>query len=121
MSHGTPPLVWARESRALANDVIEASRRAGADSDYLSRLQTDCRRHIGRSTANQFIWNRLRGASRAQAWSWIGGCLSYLSLSLNPTVSSRLAAALILPREPLRRLLLSGAARLAGSRGTNAV
>ena len=31
MSHGTPPLVWARESRALANDVIEASRRAGAD------------------------------------------------------------------------------------------
>jgi len=121
MSHGTPPLVWARESRALANDVIEASRRAGADSDYLSRLQTDCRRHIGRSTANQFIWNRLRGASRAQAWSWIGGCLSYLSLSLNPTVSSRLAAALILPRETLRRLLLSGATRLAGVRGTKEV
>jgi len=114
MSHGTPPAVWARESRWLANEVIEASRRAGADSDYLSRLQTDCRRHIGRSTANQFVWNRLRGASRAQAWNWVAGCLPYLSWS--PRVLSRLAAALVLPREPLRRLLLSGAARLAGAR-----
>jgi glycosyltransferase involved in cell wall biosynthesis len=116
MSHGTPPVVWARESRLLATEVIEASRRAGADTDYLSRLQTDCRRHIGRSTANQFVWTRLRGASRAQAWNWIAGCLPYLSW--NPTVLSRLVAALVLPRETLRRLLLSGAARLAGARGT---
>ena len=114
MSHGTPPVAWARESRILANEVIEASRRAGADTEYLSSLQSDCRRHIGRSTANQFVWSRLRGASRAQAWSWIAGCLPYLSW--NPIVLSRLAAALVLPREPLRRLLLSGAARLAGAR-----
>jgi glycosyltransferase involved in cell wall biosynthesis len=119
MSHGTPPAVWARESRLLANEVIEAFRRAGADTDYLSRLQTDCRRHIGRSTANQFVWTRLRGANRAQAWNWIAGCLPYLSW--NPTVLSRLVAALVLPREPLRRLLLSGAARLAGARGTKEV
>jgi glycosyltransferase involved in cell wall biosynthesis len=118
VSHGTPPVVWARESRLLANEVIEASRRAGADTAYLSRLQTDCRRHIGRSTANQFVWTRLRGASRAQAWNWIAGCLPYLSLSSSPTVLSRLTAALVLPREPLRRLLLSGTARLARSRGT---
>jgi len=119
MSHGTPPVVWARESRWLANEVIEASRRAGADGDYLSRLQTDCRRHIGRSTANQFVWNRLRGASRGQAWNWVAGCLPYLSWS--PRVLSRLAAALVLPREPLRRLLLSGAFRLARARGATGV
>jgi glycosyltransferase involved in cell wall biosynthesis len=117
MSHGTPPAVWACESRGLANEVIDASRRAGADANYLSRLQTDCRDHIGRSTANQFVWSRLRGASRAQAWSWVAGCLPYLSWS--PNVLNRLAAALILPGELLRRLLLSGAARLAGTRGTN--
>jgi glycosyltransferase involved in cell wall biosynthesis len=121
MSHGTPPAVWARESRGLADEVIDASRRAGADANYLSRLQTDCRRHIGRSTANQFVWSRLRGASRAQAWSWVAGCLPYLSLSLSPNVLSRLAAALILPGELLRRLLLSGAARLAGTRGKQIV
>lgn len=119
MSHGTPPVVWARESRLLANEVIAASRRAGADTGYLSRLQTDCRRHIGRSTANQFVWTRLRGASRAQAWNWVAGCLPFLSWS--PRVLSRLAAALLLPRETLRRLLLSGAARLARARGTKKV
>jgi glycosyltransferase involved in cell wall biosynthesis len=114
MSHATPPVVWARESRCLANEVIEASCRAGANGDYLSRLQTDCRRHIGRSTGNQFVWNRLRGASRVEAWNWVAGCLPYLSWS--PRVLSRLVAALVLPRETLRRLLLSGAARLAGAR-----
>jgi glycosyltransferase involved in cell wall biosynthesis len=119
MSHGTAPAVWARESRDLANDVIDRSRRAGADANYLSRLQADCRHHIGRSTANQFVWCRLRGASRAQAWNWLSECRPYLEW--NPMVLSRLAAALILPRETLRRLLLSSAARLAGARNTKIV
>ena len=119
MSHGTPPVVWASESRELADEVIDSSRRAGADTDYLSRLQTDCRRHLGRSTANQFVWSRLRGASRAQALRWIAGCLPYLCWS--PNELSRLAAALILPSKLLRRLLLSGAARVAVTRGTKAV
>jgi glycosyltransferase involved in cell wall biosynthesis len=117
MSHGTPPTVWARESQLMANEVIEASRRAGADADYLSCLQSDCRRHIARSTANQFVWTRLRGASRVQVWNCIAGCLPYLSW--NPIVFSRLVAALVLPRETLRRLLLSGAARLAATRGAS--
>ena len=47
MSHGTPPAVWASESRRLADEVIEMLRRAGADRDYLSRLEADCRSHIG--------------------------------------------------------------------------
>ena len=118
ISHGTPPVVWARESQQMANEVIEASRRAGADPEYLSRLQADCRRHIARSAANQFVWSRLRGASRVQVWNGIAACLPYLSW--NPIGLSRLVAALVLPRETLRRLLLSGAARLARARATNA-
>ena len=119
ISHGTPPVAWARESRLLVDEVIEASRRAGADAEYLSRLQSDCRRHIARSTANQFVWSRLRGASRAQAWDWIADCLPYLSWS--PVVLNRLIAAVVLPRATLRHLLLSGAARLARARGTKEV
>jgi glycosyltransferase involved in cell wall biosynthesis len=118
VSHGTPPLLWARESQLLADNVIESSCRAGADSNYLSRLQSDSRRHIARSTANQFVWTRLRGASRAQVWNSMAGCLPYLSWS--PIVLSRLAAALVLPRKVLRRLLLSGAARLSRARSTTA-
>lgn len=114
ISHGTPPAIWARESRMLADEVIEASRQAGADAAYLSRLQADCRTYVGRSTANQFVWCRLRGASSAKACSWIASCLPYLPS--NPMVLSRLIAALVLPREVLRRLLLTGAAKLAKTR-----
>jgi glycosyltransferase involved in cell wall biosynthesis len=119
MSHGMPPAVWAKDSRILADEVLEASRQAGADKDYLSSFQMNSRRHIARSTANQFVWARLRGAGRIQAWRWIPDSLPYLSWS--PTVLSRLVAALVLPRETLRRLLLSGAARLAVARGTKDV
>lgn len=119
MSHSTAPDVWARESRLLADEVIEASHRAGADSDYLSHLRADCRRHIGRSTANQLLWTRLRGASRLQAWNWLAGCFPYFAW--NPTVLSRLLAALVLPPQALRRLLLSGAARQVAARGTAVV
>jgi hypothetical protein len=114
ISHGTPPAAWARESQLLADEVLEASRRAGADKDYLSRFQSNARSHIGRSTANQFIWSRLRGASRMQTLKWIPASLPYLDW--NPTVLSRLAAALIIPRKMLRRLLLKSAAKQAKSR-----
>ncbi|MGA7294141.1 MAG: glycosyltransferase family A protein [Terriglobales bacterium] len=114
MSHGTPPAVWASESRRLADEVIEMLRRAGADRDYLSRLEADCRSHIGRSTANQFVWTRLRGASRTQAWNWIGSCLTYISW--DATVLSRLAAALVFPQDTLRLIVLSAASRLATTR-----
>ncbi len=121
VSHGTPPAVWARESQTLANEVIEASRQAGANADSLSRLQANCGRHIARSTANQFVWSRLRGASPAQAWSWIGDCLPYLWPSLHRTVITRVAASLVLPRGTLRRLLLAGAAKLAEKRSSKKV
>jgi glycosyltransferase involved in cell wall biosynthesis len=120
MSHGTPPVIWANESRSLADEVIDSSRRSGADSGYLSRLQADCRHHVGRSVANQFIWTRLRGASRRQTWSWIPDCIPYLS-SCTPIALSRLAAALLLPRELLQRLVLAGAARLAEDRETKSL
>jgi glycosyltransferase involved in cell wall biosynthesis len=114
ISHGTPPAAWARESRLLADEVIEASHRAGADSTYLSRLQDDCSSHIARSTANQFVWTRLRGATRNQVWNWVPDSLPYISW--NWVTTSRLAAALLLPRVTLRRLLLSGASKLAAGR-----
>jgi glycosyltransferase involved in cell wall biosynthesis len=110
ISHGTPPLVWAREAQQLADEVFDGARRAGADSNYRSRLRSDSRRHIARSTANQFIWSRLRGASAMRACGWVPSCLPYLSVS--PTAWSRLIAALLLPRGTLKHLLMSGAAKL---------
>jgi glycosyltransferase involved in cell wall biosynthesis len=117
ISHGTPPLVWAREAQLLADEVLDGARRAGADNGYCSRLRSDSRRHIARSTANQFIWSRLRGASAMRAWGWVASCLPYLSSS--PTAWSRLIAALLLPRGTLRHLLMSSVAKLSRQPATD--
>lgn len=117
ISHGTPPFVWARESRLLADEVIAASRRAGAGSDYLSRLIADARQQVARSSANQFVWTRVRGASLKETWKSLFDCLPYLSW--NPKVLNRVAAALLLPRKLLRYLLLKAAARRAVARAAN--
>lgn len=109
ISHGTPPAVWGHEARLLADEVIEASRQAGADAGYLSRLRANCRHYVARSTANQFVWCRIRGAALALAWGWIWSCGSYLSSS--PSAWARVMAALLMPRASLRRLALGGAAR----------
>jgi glycosyltransferase involved in cell wall biosynthesis len=114
ISHGTSPIVWARESRLLADEVIEASCRAVASPEYLSNLKTACRSHIARSAANQFVWTRIRGASLSKVWAWSIECRPYLAWTF-PAVS-RLGAALILPRKVLRNELLKGAAKLADSR-----
>ena len=118
MSHGTSPAVWAGEQQVLVDEVLAASRSAGAGEEYLSRLAADCRQHVARSTANQFVWTRIRGASILSAWRWLPGCLRYLAPNL--TVASRMAAALLLPRGVLRSALLRGAEKQAASRGLTA-
>jgi hypothetical protein len=96
ISHGTAPSVWGRECRLIADEVSQASLRAGRDASYMSRLHAESRLHVARSTANQFVWSRLRGASSFRALGWIADSRPYLSSSL--TAWSRVAAALILPR-----------------------
>jgi hypothetical protein len=117
VSHGTSPVVWARESRLLADEVIQASRQGGASSDYLSKFEIASRQHIARSTANQFVWTRIRGASLLKAWQWSIPCLPYLSWNL--ATMSRLGAALLLPRNILRTALLMGISKLSASRTKN--
>jgi glycosyltransferase involved in cell wall biosynthesis len=114
ISHGTSVALWARESRLIADEVLEASRHEGASDSYMSRLLVDSRLHVARSTANQFVWTRVRGASAAKAWSWVPGCLPYLCW--NVAVLSRLGAALVLPQAALHALLLKSANNLAKAR-----
>jgi glycosyltransferase involved in cell wall biosynthesis len=114
ISHGTSPIVWAREVRLLADEVIEGSRKAGASAEYLARLRKACRQQVARSAANQFVWTRIRGASVGEAWGWSFGCLPYIGWNFRAL--SRLGAALLLSRDVLRNALLRGAQRLAASR-----
>ena len=114
ISHGTRPLTWAREQRVLADEILQSARRAGCSTDFLSQMAVNCKAYIARSTANQFVWTRIRGASLLQAWRWAIGALPYVGMS--PQALTRLAAASLLPRALLRRMLLSAAARMARTR-----
>jgi glycosyltransferase involved in cell wall biosynthesis len=114
ISHGTAPAVWAHDSQTTVDEVFALARQTGADAEYVSRLREDTRRYVARSAANQFIWNRIRGASPVQAWGWIANCIPYLSSS--PTAWVRVAAASLAPRSMLRNQLLSAAAKLAETR-----
>lgn len=114
ISHGTSPMLWASEARLLADEVFQASRQAGATPQYLANLKTACTNHIARSTANQFLWTRIRGASVSDAFTWSIACQPYLAWTLSAV--SRLCAALLLPRFLLRIALLRAAAKLANSR-----
>lgn len=110
ISHGTSPVVWAREARLLADEVIEGSRRAGASAAHLSTLGANCKRHVGRSTANQFVWTRIRGAGLVDESKWSIECLPYIGWNFRAL--SRLGAGLLLPGRVLRNALLRGAERL---------
>ncbi len=114
ISHGTAPVVWARESRELAERVLAQLHDSGAGPEFLSTLESACSRHIARSVANQFLWTRIRGAGRAEAWQQTIACLPYLSWDL--PVVSRLGAALLLPRKLLKHALLRAAAKQGASR-----
>jgi glycosyltransferase involved in cell wall biosynthesis len=114
ISHGTPPAVWARDSQTTVNEIFALVRQTGADAEYESRLRADTRQYVSRSAANQFVWNRIRGASAFQALGWIPSCLAYLSWS--PIAWSRVAAAVVAPPGMLRRQLLNAAAKRAENR-----
>jgi hypothetical protein len=114
ISHGVPAPEWAHECQLLGNEVLQASRAAGQSEAYIAQLKQAVRRHIARSSANQFIWSRVRGASMSQAWRWVPACMPYLTLSSG--VASRMGAALTLPRSALHHLLMKSARKLAASR-----
>lgn len=114
ISHGTSPIIWGREARVLADEVIEGLQRNGMAAEELQRLREQCARHVARSTANQFVWTRIRGAQPWEAVRWTVECLPYLALT--STTATRLGATLLLPRKVLYRALLRSAARMAASR-----
>ena len=114
ISHGTSPTLWAREIQVLVNEVTEASRKSGPSEEYLAKLRAASRQHVARSTGNQFVWTRIRGASVVDAWRWSFACLPYLAWNFRAV--SRLGAGLLLPQGVLRRALLRGAEKLAVSR-----
>lgn len=107
LSTGTPVTAWALETRLLADEVLQAW--PAAEAARLPQVRRDMQAFVARSTANQFVWNALRGAPRTGLWR----SLPVLAPLLRPAprVWPRLLLALALPRRWVRGLVLAAAAR----------
>ncbi len=109
LSSGVPVRGWAQETRLLADEVLAAYDNTGENSCEKSSLRRACIRFVARSTANQFIWNAIRGSSRCALIGTLPDCLPYVAG--DPSVWPRIVSALLLPRRLLKRLIIGAAAR----------
>jgi hypothetical protein len=111
LSAGTPVLVWAKETSLLTDEACARFQAARESPGERASLRRDCRAFVARSTANQIMWNAVRGSDRRLTLKNILDSMSYLTGGRFVWV--RAMAALILPRRWTRRLILRAAARLA--------
>ena len=115
-SCGTPVAAWAAEVEALAGAMSSVC--AAAMPTEASALRDIAAIFVARSTADQFIWNALRGASRGALLS----ALPRVRRQLGGGDSGkwlRIAAAIAAPRRLLRQRMLAAAMRKAAAvRGT---
>jgi glycosyltransferase involved in cell wall biosynthesis len=110
----TPVLSWAREVRQLADGVAGTLRRQGLAAAPMAAFQRDADRFVARSTANQFIWNALRGLPRRELLRAVFQAFRYLTGDI--LVWLRVMAGTVAPRWLIERQMLAAARRLAAGR-----
>lgn len=111
----TPVLDWAKETRLLA-DEVSTGLRGRLSTEELQTFERDAARYVARSTANQFMWNALRGASRLElARSALAG-LAYLSEIGNIVVWLRVFGGILAPGWLIEQRMLAAARRNARQR-----
>ena len=114
LSSGVPAPKWARETQLLATEVMAAFGDFPEGTETAAALQRDCARFIARSTANQFVWNSIRGVGKLRLVEYLGPCLPFLGRELQAW--PRVISALVLPGQWLRYLILRAAAKRAAQR-----
>jgi glycosyltransferase involved in cell wall biosynthesis len=110
----TPVLPWAREVRRLADGVAGTLQQQGIAAAPMAAFEHDADRFVARSTANQFIWNALRGTPRRELLRAVFPAFRYLASDI--MVWLRVAAGTAGPRWLIEQSMLAAARRLARSR-----
>ncbi len=109
---GSSVLPWARDTRRWVDDIVaacEASEMSGAAREKLRRHASQ---FLFRSTANQFVWQALRGVRRTSLLKSLWPAVRYLH-GPDPSPWIRVVAALLAPRWLLRQRMLAEARRRA--------
>ncbi|HEX8169098.1 MAG TPA: glycosyltransferase family A protein [Thermoanaerobaculia bacterium] len=109
---GTPVLTWAADTERWVNDILATCESAPALPFSRQSLREYSRRFLARSTANQFVWQALRGERRVKLLRTVRPALPYLrARDRSPWI--RVIAALVAPRWLLRSRMLAEARRRA--------
>jgi len=113
-SSGTPILAWAREVEKLTNFMIEACIDGSPSNRDSANVRRQGRALLARSTADQFIWNALRGVSRYSLLSTLIPAFPFLAGG-PLSIWIRTAAAIGAPHELLLTRVLAAARKKAES------
>jgi Glycosyl transferase family 2 len=109
-SGGTRVLAWAQEVEALAHDMVAACGKARLNPDACGKLESDSVEFVARSTADQFVWNALRGAGRLSLLLTVAPSFRFLRRG-GAALWIRVLASIAAPRWLLRNRVLAAAAR----------
>lgn len=107
---GTPILMWGREMDAWSRDILSICEKSNGYSAAMEALRRDAIEFVACSTANQFVWNALRGMSQTSLFRAVLQTLPYLK-SGHPRLWIRVIASFAAPRRLLRLRVLAEAAR----------
>ncbi len=113
-SRTTPILAWAQDVKRLGDEVMRNVQKARSPPAYEAALCLNMGRQLTRSIANQFIWARLFGMSRAACLRLLPASLAYKGWNISSLM--RIGAALLLTRSMIRGLVVRSAAKMAAER-----
>jgi hypothetical protein len=110
MSVGTPVLMWGREVDAWAKDILVICQKAYGNSAAMEAVRREAVEFVASSTANQFVWNALHGASPISLLRSVQAALPYIRHG-HPRLWIRVIASFAGPRWLLRNRMLAEASR----------
>ncbi|MGH9443993.1 MAG: glycosyltransferase family A protein [Thermoanaerobaculia bacterium] len=109
-------LEWARDTRRWIDDIVASLEKSGLAGKARRNLHRRAAQFLFRSTANQFVWQALRGVNRGSLLASVWPSLRFLH-GPDPSPWMRVVASLVAPRRLLRRRMLAEAERKASSAG----
>jgi glycosyltransferase involved in cell wall biosynthesis len=107
---GTQVLIWGQEVEALTRDMLIICEKAYGNSAAMEAVRREAVEFVASSTANQFVWNALRGTSLTNLLRALQPALPYIRYG-HPRNWIRVIASFIRPRWLLRNRVLAEAAR----------
>jgi glycosyltransferase involved in cell wall biosynthesis len=111
----SPVLDWAREVRLLADEVA-AGLSSRLDREALRAFDNHAARFVARSTANQFMWNSLRGANRLALARAAWAALPYLLRFDDIVIWLRVIGGICAPNWLIEQRMIAAARRAASQR-----